>query len=114
MKIKDMPDFNRKESHFHMQNMIDGFLTYFQDRSCIKHDPVKISSGIDPSVRFIGSHISVLKPYFLNDSIPAGGCYSFQNVTDKEYTAGIHADVDKNTDMKVFIYDGKDTEPYTK
>ena len=73
MKIKDMPDFNRKESHFHMQNMIDGFLTYFQDRSCIKHDPVKISSGIDPSVRFIGSHISVLKPYFLNDSIPAGG-----------------------------------------
>ena len=28
--------------------------------------------------------------------------------------AGINADVDKNTDMKVFIYDGKDTEPYTK
>ena len=38
----------------------------------------------------------------------------FRNVTDNEYTAGIHDDVDKNTDMKVFIYDGKDTEPYTK
>ena len=25
-----------------------------------------------------------------------------------------HADVNKNTDMKVFIYDGKDTELYTK
>ena len=73
MKIKDMPRFNRKESHFHMQNMIDGFLNYFQEHSCIKHEPVKISSGIDPSVRFIGSHISVLKPYFLNDNIPTGG-----------------------------------------
>jgi len=40
--------------------------------------------------------------------------FRFRNVTDKEYMAGIHADVDKNTDMKVFIYDGKDTEPYTK
>ncbi len=68
-----MPRFNRKESHFHMQNMIDGFLNYFQEHSCIKHEPVKISSGIDPSVRFIGSHISVLKPYFLNDNIPTGG-----------------------------------------
>ena len=54
------------------------------------------------------------KQELVSDSIPAGGCYSFQNVTDKEYMAGIHADVDKNTDMKVFIYDGKDTEPYTK
>ena len=40
--------------------------------------------------------------------------FVFRNVTDKEYMADIHADVDKNTDMKVFIYDGKDTEPYTK
>ena len=40
--------------------------------------------------------------------------FVFRNVTDKEYMAGIHADVDKNTDMKVFVYDGKDTEPYTK
>ena len=40
--------------------------------------------------------------------------FVFRNVTDKEYMAGIHADVHKNTDMKVFIYDGKDTEPYTK
>ena len=36
------------------------------------------------------------------------------NVTDKEYTVGIHADVDENTDIKVFVYDGKDTEPYTR
>ena len=46
--------------------------------------------------------------------IPAGGCHSFLNATDEEYTVGIHADVDENTDIKVFVYDGKDTEPYTR
>ena len=25
-----------------------------------------------------------------------------------------HADVGENTDIKVFVYDGKDTEPYTR
>jgi len=73
MKIIEMPKFERKDSHKHMQNMIDGFLDYFQARNCVLHEPVKISSGIDPTVRFIGSHISVLKPYFMNDSIPEGG-----------------------------------------
>ena len=38
----------------------------------------------------------------------------FQNVTDKEYTVGIHAEVDENTNIKAFVYDGKDTEPYTR
>lgn len=54
------------------------------------------------------------KQELVSDSIPAGGCYSFQNVTDKEYTVGIHAEVDENTDIKAFVYDGKDTEPYTR
>mgnify|MGYP000187584250 FL=1 len=54
------------------------------------------------------------KQELVSGRIPAGGCYSFLNVTDEEYTVGIHADVDENTDIKVFVYDGKDTEPYTR
>ena len=54
------------------------------------------------------------KQELVSGSIPAGGCYSFLNVTDEEYTVGIHADVDENTDIKVFVYDGKDTESYTR
>ncbi|MBQ0064408.1 MAG: hypothetical protein KBT48_01495 [Firmicutes bacterium] len=50
----------------------------------------------------------------VSDSIPGGGCYSFMQITDKEYTVGIHADVDENTYIQVLVYDGKDTEPYTK
>lgn len=38
----------------------------------------------------------------------------YNNVTDKEYTVGIHADVGVAADIRVVVYDGKDTEPYTK
>ena len=54
------------------------------------------------------------KQELVSGSIPAGGCYSFLNVTDEEHTVGIHADVGENTDIKVFVYDGKDTESYTR
>ena len=54
------------------------------------------------------------KQELVSGSIPAGGCYSFLNVTDEEHTVGIHAEVDENTDIKAFVYDGKDTEPYTR
>ena len=49
----------------------------------------------------------------VSDKIASGGCFSFYQIaTDKEYTVGIHADVDLNTEVKVFVYDGEDTEPY--
>ena len=48
----------------------------------------------------------------VSDNIPAGGSCSFLKVTDKEYTVGVHAEVDENTEIKVFVYDGKSTEPY--
>ncbi len=55
------------------------------------------------------------EPEIVSDNISSGGCYSFlQVVTDKEYTVGIQAAVDAETKIKVFVYDGKDTEPYTK
>lgn len=47
----------------------------------------------------------------VSDNIPAGGSYTFLEATDKEYTVGVHADVDENTEMKVFVYDGKSTKP---
>ena len=49
----------------------------------------------------------------VSNAIPVGGSYTLLNVTDKEYTVGVHADVDENTNIKVFVYDGKDTDPYT-
>jgi hypothetical protein len=37
------------------------------------HPPVALTSGVDPTVRFIGSHISVLKPYLLDRTVPEDG-----------------------------------------
>ena len=51
------------------------------------------------------------EPEIVSDKISSGGCYF---AADKEYTVGIHAAVDTKTEIKVFVYDGKDTEPYTK
>lgn len=50
----------------------------------------------------------------VSDAIPAGGCYTFLKTTDKEYTVGVHADVDENTEIQVFVYDSKNTEPFIK
>lgn len=45
-----------------------------------KEEPsVKISSGIDPTVRFIGSHISVFKPYLAENRVPAPGLFMHQD-----------------------------------
>tara|TARA_Y100000590_G_scaffold470719_1_gene668406 strand:- start:15227 stop:16234 length:1008 start_codon:yes stop_codon:yes gene_type:complete len=44
----------------------------------IQEQEVKICSGIDPTVRFIGSHISVLKPYLRNENLPNQGVYLVQ------------------------------------
>lgn len=51
---------------------------------------------------------------YVSGRIPVGGNFSFLNVMDKKYTVGVHADVEDNTEIKVFVFDGKNTEPYLK
>lgn len=55
------------------------FANHFRGLGYIEQPPVLISSGIDPSVRFIGSHISVLKPYLVNKNVPAQGVFMVQD-----------------------------------
>ena len=73
MKLSEITLFQRKDSHAYMQQMINDYISFFQKCGYKKHNSVKISSGIDPSVHLIGSHISVLKPYFLNGTLPEPG-----------------------------------------
>jgi hypothetical protein len=65
--------FKREMGHEYIQGMIDEFLSFFKLCSFVEHPPVKIHSRIDKTVIFIGSHISVLKPYLLNDELPEKG-----------------------------------------
>jgi hypothetical protein len=94
MKLKDMPKFRREESQKHMRNIMGTFLDYFVDLSYRLHEPVKIHSGIDSSVHYIGSHISVLKNYLINDDVPEKGvvisqpCVRTQNL--KKYSDDVY------------------------
>ncbi len=51
----------------------------FKDRGYVEVSPVLTSSGIDPTVRFIGSHISVFKPYLTDESTPDDGVFMVQD-----------------------------------
>jgi len=66
----EMPDLSKF--------VCNSFNETLQNNSVNYVDSVKISSGIDHSVRLIGSHISVLKPYFLEGVIPERGLYMIQ------------------------------------
>lgn len=54
------------------------FKKHFNAHCYEEHKSVDITSGIDKSTYFIGSTISVLKPYLFNNIIPEGGFYLVQ------------------------------------
>ncbi|WP_346854957.1 hypothetical protein [uncultured Draconibacterium sp.] len=55
------------------------FTEYFSSFGCIWEDSVLVSSGIDPTVRFIGSHISVFKKYLIDTELPTNGVMIVQD-----------------------------------
>lgn len=63
IKLEPSGKFDRLEGRNYISALQKVFLTHFYSFGCIEVPPVSITSGIDSTVRFIGSHISVLKPY---------------------------------------------------
>lgn len=62
-----------------IEKLKNSFSSFFSNLGYEKISSVKISSDIDPSVRFIGSHISVMKPWILKRNIPEKGIMMTQN-----------------------------------
>ncbi|MDQ1344249.1 MAG: Microcin self-immunity protein MccF [Patescibacteria group bacterium] len=56
-----------------LRGYVDGFLKFFTQEGYVRLPAVPLNSRVDPSVLFIGSHVSVFKPYFLGDEIPGNG-----------------------------------------
>lgn len=71
--------FSPAESKMYVDKMKNDFGDHFSSLGYQREEPVKISSGIDSTVRFIGSGISVLKPYFTDKKVPAPGVYIQQD-----------------------------------
>jgi hypothetical protein len=51
----------------------EAFLQHYASFGCAQARPATITSGVDPSVIFVGSAISVLKPFIFERRIPARG-----------------------------------------
>lgn len=63
----------------HVEMLINSFRRYYSELGYEEKSPILISSGVDPTVRFIGSHISVFKPYLSNGNVPSPGIYMRQD-----------------------------------
>ncbi len=65
------------------KEVVDDLLNSFSEHYALlgyqQVPSVKITSGIDPTVRFIGSHISVFKPYLNSQSIAPPGLFMQQD-----------------------------------
>lgn len=57
---------------------INSFRSFFSNEGYIEENAKEITSRFDKSVYFIGSAISVLKPYFLENKIPSKGVFLIQ------------------------------------
>jgi hypothetical protein len=66
-------DCNRVKNFKQLSKINSQFLKFFKSCGLIRHKSEKVSSGIDPTVRFIGSHTSILKKYIENNSLPQKG-----------------------------------------
>lgn len=71
--------FNYKEAKQHVESMVKSFVGHYSSLGYIEQPHVLISSGIDSTVRFIGSQISVLKPYFIDRMATSPGIFMHQN-----------------------------------
>ncbi|MFH1392119.1 MAG: hypothetical protein ABIG90_00340 [bacterium] len=71
--------FSHADARKHVHNITEKFKTFYASQGYTEHQSVAISSGIDPTVRFVGSHISVFKPYIIEGRIPTPGYFMHQD-----------------------------------
>lgn len=65
--------------HHYLSELTDTFNDYFSGLGYQIEPPVRMTARIDPTVRFIGAPISVLKPYFMEKKIHSVGHVMVQN-----------------------------------
>ena len=77
--VYDKEKFSPETAKDHVESLVTDFKDYYSLLGYKEEPPVQISSGVDPTVRFIGSHISVFKPYLGENNVPTPGIFMRQN-----------------------------------
>lgn len=62
----------------HIAHTVKAFRNHLTSRGYYEHRATTVISRVDPSVRFIGSTISVLKPYIQTKTVPPQGVFLVQ------------------------------------
>ena len=71
--------FSPETAKEHVESLVTDFKEHYFAIGYKEEPPVKISSGFDSTTRFIGSHISVFKPYLAENSVPSPGLFMRQD-----------------------------------
>ena len=77
--VYDKEKFSPETAKDHVELLVADFKGYYSLLGYKEEPPVQISSGVDPTVRFIGSHVSVFKPYLGENNVPTPGIFMRQN-----------------------------------
>jgi hypothetical protein len=79
LSIYGKEKFPPQDAKMHIDGIVNNFKEHFSSHDYKEQKPVLISSGFDPSVRFIGSPVSVFKPYIVDGQIPRPGIFMRQD-----------------------------------
>src|SRR3989338_10446863 len=77
--VYDKEKFLPETAKDRVESLVADFKDYYSLLGYKEEPPVQISSGVDPTVRFIGSHVSVFKPYLNKNNVPTPGIFMRQN-----------------------------------
>lgn len=81
--------FDRQNGRLYVDRLAKQLADYFTECGYTEHESVNLTSGLDPSVRFIGSNISVFKQYIISNSLPMTGYFSVQPCLRTQNLSGI-------------------------
>jgi hypothetical protein len=84
--------FERENAHEIVEKISGDFNECYSNAGYIEKESVPVSSKVDPTVRFIGSHISVFKPELLDGTIPEQGEFMVQDCLRTKNVQGLFDD----------------------
>ena len=79
VNIYEKTKYSPEQARERLESLKQDFKDFYSSHGYTEHPSVAITSGVDPTVRFIGSHISVYKPYLVEDNVPNPGYFMSQD-----------------------------------
>ena len=96
-----------------LRPIVDAFRRDYRHRGYIEYAPAQLISRVDPSVRFIGSTISVLKPLLSDSTVPDPGVVLVQPAVRTRNLAKLLDEDAKLTAPSFFLHMGTLSPPGT-